>query len=344
VRGVDMNDGGFLKNQWYAAATSAELGAAPLGRRICGEDLVLFRRKDGSVAVLEDRCPHRKFALSRGTVINGELQCGYHGFRFNGRGACTLIPSQDTIPPRAFDARAFAAAERHALVFVWMGDAAQSDPSLLPDFHENDSPGWIAGHGYIHVKAHYQLLIDNLLDLTHLAFVHKTTLSGPGIIENPLRVELDGDVVRARRDMYNVDPAPIHATIRKFPGKIDRYQEFEFRAPGYIHLNLGANPAGSNEDRSIPHHVVMNSLTPETDRTTHYFWSIAHCRTDVDPAASRKIFEINKAAFEEDLAILEAQQTAIDSDLSDRPLGAVAGDQAVTMARRVIARKLAQQS
>jgi phenylpropionate dioxygenase-like ring-hydroxylating dioxygenase large terminal subunit len=333
---------GFLQNQWYAAATSCELGAKPLGRRICGEPIAFYRQADKSVAAIEDGCSHRKVPLSMGDVIGNELQCPYHGFRFNARCACTLIPSQAEVPPRAFDVRAYPAIERHALVFVWIGDPERADPALLPDFRENDSPGWQASHGYLRVAAHYELLIDNLLDLTHLPFVHKSTLNGPGIVENPLKVELEGDVVRGRREMPGVDPAPIHRVLRQFAGKIDRYQHFEFRLPVYIHLNLGANPAGSDEDRSIAHHVVMNSLTPETEKTTHYFWSIAQCQNP-DPAVMHTLYTLNKGAFDEDKVLIEAQQCAIDADTTGRPLGAVAGDRAGVLARRIIARKLAEQ-
>lgn len=333
----------FLRNQWYTAATSKELGDKPLGRRICGEPIALFRRGDGSIAAVTDRCPHRKVPLSIGNVVGNDIQCVYHGFQFNGQGACTLIPSQKEVPPRAFDIRAFPAVEKHALVFVWMGDPERADPALLPDLRENDAPGWQAAQGYLRVAANYQLLIDNLLDLTHLPFVHKTSLAGPGIVENPMRVELEGDVVHARRDMPDVDPAPVHRVLRRFPGKIDRYQDFRFIPPVYIHLNLGANPAGSDEDRSIPHHVVINSLTPETDKSTHYFWSIAQC-VNPDPAVMQKLYELNKMAFDEDTGIIEAQQAAIDADPDGMPLGAVAGDHAGVLARRILARMLAEEA
>ena len=98
----------FLRNQWYTAATAEELGTRPLGRRICNEPIAFFRRSDGSAAAVTDRCPHRKVPLSVGAVVGDDIQCPYHGFQFNGRGVCTLIPSQNEIPPRAFDIRSYA--------------------------------------------------------------------------------------------------------------------------------------------------------------------------------------------------------------------------------------------
>ena len=331
----------FLKNQWYVAGAAAELGLAPLGRTICNQPIVLFRRKDGSVAALEDRCPHRKYALSKGVVIGDEIQCGYHGLQFDGGGACTRIPSQTTIP-RGFGIRAYPVIEKYALIYVWMGDPALADPAAVHDWHWNDAPGWKAVHGYHHVEGHYQLVVDNLLDLTHLAIVHKTTLAGPGLLENPLQVMPDGDVVRSLRIMRNVDAAPVLTIYRKPEGKIDRIQETEFRAPGFVFINVMANPAGLND--TTPVHVVINSVTPETERSTHYFWSLARPGALDDRKVDETYERLIRTAFDEDKAIIEIQQRMIDSDTSGAPLASLEGDKAGAAARRIVARKLAEEA
>lgn len=333
-----MENDAYLRHAWYTAATSAEIVRAPFARVICDEPLVFFRRSNGSVAALSDRCPHRLYALSKGELIGDDIQCGYHGIRFDGSGACTLIPFQPEIP-RGFAARSFPCIEKHALIFVWLGDPAKADPDLLPDFKENDAPGWTAVHGYHYVKANYELLIDNLLDLTHLPTVHKGTLAGPGVHENPFQVESGIDWVRAKRVMRNVDPAPVHRTIRRFEGKIDRSQELEFRPPVYVHINLGAIPAGSNEPLDKPHHVVINSLTPETQRTTHYFWSVARCMNIHDPDVSQKLKDMNQQAFDQDQAVLEVQQRMIETDTSHQPLATLDEDKATAAVRRIMRRK-----
>ena len=211
----------FLRNQWYTAATSTELGAKPLARTICNEPMVIFRAQDGTVAVLTDRCPHRKAPLSLGEVVGNAIQCGYHGIRFAADGACTHVPGNVPIG-RNFRARCFPAREIHGLIFVWLGEPSLADPALIPDFSENVKPGWTGVHGTLYVKGNYQLLIDNILDLTHVVFVHKTTLAGGGVAETPLEVDIDGDVVRAQRLMRNVDTAPIYKAARNLHGKIDR--------------------------------------------------------------------------------------------------------------------------
>jgi phenylpropionate dioxygenase-like ring-hydroxylating dioxygenase large terminal subunit len=335
--------GPFLRNQWYTAATSAELGEKPLARTICNEPLALFRGQGGRVAALTDRCPHRKAPLSSGEVVGGDIQCGYHGIRFAPDGACTHVPGNALIG-RNFRARSFPVREMHGLIFVWLGDASSADPSLIPDFSENAKAGWTGVHGTLYVKANYQLLIDNILDLTHVVFVHKTTLAGGGVAETPLEIEIERDVVRAQRLMRNVDTAPIYKAARNLHGKIDRWQFLEFRPPIYARLTLGAREAGSELAFGTPTHVVLNSFTPETERTTHYFWSTVR-PWGLDDANVSKIYkDMTDLAFAEDARIVEQQQQLIDSDTSGAPLVSLAFDRAGVGARRIIKRKLEEEA
>ena len=327
------------RNQWYTAATFTEVGAKPLARTICDEPLAIFRGQDGTVAVLTDRCPHRKAPLSAGEVVGNDIQCGYHGIRFAADGACTHVPG-DVPVGRDFRARCFPAREVHGLIFVWLGEPSLADPALIPDFGENVKPGWTGVHGLLYVKANYQLLIDNILDLTHVVFVHKTTLAGGGVAETPLHVEIDGDVVRAQRLMHNVDTAPIYKAARNLHGKIDRWQFLEFRPPIYARITLGAREAGSDLPFGTPTHVVLNSFTPETERTTHYFWSTVRSWGLDDANVSKTYKDMTDLAFAEDARIVEAQQRLIDSDPSGTPLVSLAFDRAGLAARRIIKRKL----
>jgi phenylpropionate dioxygenase-like ring-hydroxylating dioxygenase large terminal subunit len=334
--------GTFLRNQWYTATTSAELGATPLARTICNEPLVIFRGQDGNVAALTDRCPHRKAPLSSGEVVGNDIQCGYHGIRFAADGACTHVPG-NALVGRSFRARSFPVREVHGLVFVWLGEAF-ADPALIPDFSENVKPGWTGVHGMLHVKGHYQLLIDNILDLTHVVFVHKTTLAGGGVAETPLEVTIDGDVVRAQRLMRNVDTAPIYRAARNLHGKIDRWQFLEFRPPIYARITLGAREAGTDLPFGTPTHIVLNSFTPETERTTHYFWSTVRSWALDDDNVSKIYKDMTDLAFAEDKRIIEGQQALIDSDPSDAPLVSLAFDRAGVGARRIITRKLEEEA
>jgi vanillate O-demethylase monooxygenase subunit len=245
---------------------------------------------------------------------------------------------------RNFRARCFPAREIHGLIFVWLGEPSLADPALIPDFSENVKPGWTGVHGTLYVKGNYQLLIDNILDLTHVVFVHKTTLAGGGVAETPLEVDIDGDVVRAQRLMRNVDTAPIYKAARNLHGKIDRWQFLEFRPPIYARITLGAREAGSDLPFGTPTHVVLNSFAPETERTTHYFWSTVRSWGLDDASVSKTYKDMTDLAFAEDARIVEAQQRLIDSDPSGTPLVSLAFDRAALAARRIIKRKLEEEA
>ena len=159
-----------------------------------------------------------------------------------------------------------------------------------------------------------------------------------------MEVELDGDVVRTTRVIRNVDPAPIHRAIKGFNGKIDRWQNSEFNAPIYVLVLLGAEHAGTTEKLIQPTHVVLDAATPETERTTHYFWSVSRPFDIDNEALSKKFLEITYTAFDEDAAMIEQQQAMIDSAPPGAALINFRGDNAGAAARRVMRRKFEGQN
>lgn len=330
-----------LLTQWYVAAFSAEFSAAPLGRTVCGEPIVLFRRGDGSVAALEDRCSHRRYPLSRGKVVGDRLQCGYHGACFEGDGRCVAIPGQDFIPV-AFNLRAYPVRECDGVIFVWPGDPASCADAPLPDWTLNVASDWATVRGLHHFPANYQLVLDNLLDLTHVQFVHKN-LGGPGVAESPLTFSVEDDVVHTFRQMRDVELPGIFQALGK-SGRFDRWQKQVVRAPSYVYFEAGAEPAGANNPPGAPHHVVIQGITPETETSTHYFWATARHFATEDAALSEKMRAITMDAFDEDVAVLAAQQRSIDQDRGGRPLNAFACDAAGLAVRRIVAKKLAAEA
>jgi phenylpropionate dioxygenase-like ring-hydroxylating dioxygenase large terminal subunit len=334
-----MSETPFLRDQWYIVAAAGEITQAPLARVICDEPVVIFRGADGKAGVLSDRCPHRKAPLSSGDVVGNDLRCGYHGITFARDGSCARIPG-DLPAPRGFRARSFPAIERHGFIFMWPGEGAP-DESLLPDFFENDDPAWTPVPGYLHIKANYELMVDNILDLTHVVFVHKTTLAGGGVTETPLEVEVKGDRIFARRMMFNVDTAPIYKAAKGLHGKIDRWQIFEWQPPSFVKVILGAREAGSTaESEGQPTHVVVNGFTPETGNTLHYFWSTSRPWALGDPKVSDLYRTMIDLAFREDMSIVERQQRLIDTDKSGTPLMAFPFDRSGVGARRIVRRLL----
>jgi vanillate O-demethylase monooxygenase subunit len=170
-----MNQPIFPKNAWYVACTPDEIAAGPLGRTICDEPLVIFSTGAGTVAALEDFCPHRGAPLSLGSVRDGLIVCGYHGMRVNPHGQCAGMRGQQVEKFRK-GIRSFPAAQRHGYVWVWPGDSALANPDTIPDLHWARSPDWAFGGGLFNIRCDYRLLIDNLMDLTHEAYVHASSI------------------------------------------------------------------------------------------------------------------------------------------------------------------------
>lgn len=324
----------FVRNHWYIAAHSYELAEAPVDRTICGEPIVLFRGADGIAVALSDRCPHRFAPLSAGMIVDGDIQCGYHGIRFGYEGRCTFIPGgQD--PPDTFRARNYQTTERHGFVWIWMGKKP-SDENLIPNFHENEHPDWTPVPGYLLVEANFELIVDNLLDLTHVAFVHKTTLAGTGVPDAPLEVNEESGRVTANRVMYNVEPSEMFRVTRGLEGRIDRWQYFEFYPPCYVHIILGAREVGSDMRIGDPTHVVLNGITPESEITSHYFWSTSRPWGHNDTELDQKFESLTLTAFMEDKSIIERQQALILSNPETNQLVSLNFDRAGRAARRLV--------
>jgi len=168
----------FIKNTWYVAAWSHEVGASNIfSRTIISQPVMLYRKEDGQVVALQDRCGHRGAPLSLGRREGDCVRCMYHGLKFDSRGACVEVPAQERIPPQA-KVQTFPVVERHRWIWIWMGDPALADPATIPDTHWLDDPDWRGLPGYIHYYVNYLLICDNLLDFSHLPYVHPTTLGG----------------------------------------------------------------------------------------------------------------------------------------------------------------------
>ena len=142
----------FLRNSWYVIFWSRDIADRPQSRMVLGEQIVVFRTADGTLAALEDRCPDRHLPLSMGSVAGETIVCGYHGMAFDAAGTCVAAPGNGTVPPRA-RVRSYPAVERHETVWVWMGDPAQAGPATIPDVGMITSPHHRAVGRSTHVAA-----------------------------------------------------------------------------------------------------------------------------------------------------------------------------------------------
>jgi vanillate O-demethylase monooxygenase subunit len=336
----------FLHNYWHVAAFSEEISDRPLARTMLGEPLVLYRLDDGDLVALEDRCVHRQAPLSLGELVDGALQCRYHGLAYGRTGACVRVPGQRAIPPGA-RVRAYPAVERQGFAFVWMGDPHRAEVRKPYDFPWADKSGWRRLHARFHAACDYRLLLDNLTDLTHLAFAHKTTIGTAGVVEGAqTKTERDGDRVRITRWMLGIESAPAHVQALGYAGKVDRWQVIEFAPPGFVWLKVGSAVAGTGApegrmDGVLLDRHTLHAITPETAATTHYFWTTTHEAARLNREQETVLYEQTVKAFHEDLTILEGQQQRLDPSIPTIDLNADAG---ALQFRRVLARLLEEES
>ncbi|MFF1831197.1 aromatic ring-hydroxylating dioxygenase subunit alpha [Paenarthrobacter sp. NPDC058040] len=314
---------GHPLNAWYAAAWDHEVGRKPLARTIANRPLALYRTEGGKAVALADACWHRLAPLSMGKVVGqDEIQCPYHGIRFNSAGRCTSMPAQETINPSA-TVPSFPVVERHRFVWVWLGDATQADPDLVPDMFQMDSPEWAGDGETIHAPCNYQLVLDNLMDLTHEEFVHATSIGQEELSESDFVVTHEGRTVTVARWMLNIDAPPFWVNFMRnkwpdYEGKVDRWQIIRFEAPSTIRIDVGVAKAGTGApegDRSqAVNAYVMNTISPETDKSCHYFW--AYMRNDFlgSQLLTTQLRKGVSGVFGEDEAMLAAQQKAIDAN------------------------------
>jgi vanillate O-demethylase monooxygenase subunit len=336
----------FLRNRWYVIAQSDELGAGPLGRTVLGEPIVLFRGSNSDVAALADRCVHRQAPLSLGEVVGDTLQCRYHGLCFDRTGACVRVPSQNAIPPGA-QVQSYPVREDRGFVHVWLGEAEAAEATAPYDYPWRDDAAWRVLHARFHARFDHRLLIDNLMDVTHLPFAHKTTIGTAAVAESAVsKTERDGERVRVSRWMENIDQAPAHLEATGYDGKVDRWQVMEFCPPGIVWFQTGSAVAGtggreaSGDDLLLDRHSV-HVLTPETETASHYFWATAHASGSMTAAQEPTIYDRTVQAFNEDLEIIEGQSRRLDPDSPTIDLNADAGALEV---RRLMVRLIAEQA
>ena len=329
----------WLNNAWYVAGFQHELdGNKVLARTFLGTPVVMMRHSDGRVAALEDKCPHRLMPLSAGKRVGDELQCGYHGMQFAITGLCTLAPGQTHIPSQAC-VRAFPLVQRHGLLWIWMGKPELAQADLVPDIRWNNHPEWTPSRGYHYLEANFQLSVDNLMDLGHESWVHLRTIGQEDeeVIPNfPVKVTVKGEgLIHAHREMPDIDAPPFFAMVLDHQGKINRWQTAVGLAPSICMTDFGVYPVGTSPDGAYRSHV-LHLLTPETERTTHYFWSVARNKRLDDESLTQSVCRAIEQTFDEDGAILRIQQKQIEKYGGPVPRVAMRVDEAPIRMRRLL--------
>jgi phenylpropionate dioxygenase-like ring-hydroxylating dioxygenase large terminal subunit len=333
-----------LRNVWYVAAWDHEVTTErPLARTLLGQPVVLFRDAAGRPRALKDRCPHRFAPLSMGTVVGDSIRCRYHGLEFNGGGACTRNPHGEGTIPRSACVTAYPVEERYSVVWIWMGDAHKADPALIPDFSSIDPDARCVGKDYLLARAEYQLETDNILDLSHIEYLHPGTLGSEAVKQAKSEVVQEGNTIYSRRLTRNERLMPSLEQRYGIPAGqlVDRWLDTRWNAPAVMELWVGVAPPGSPDPRAVGKRVpFIHLFTPETASTTHYWFATSYPKRMGDEGRRRAEEDVRylREPFEnEDLPMLEAQQRALgDTAFWDAKPILLAGDAAAVRARRVL--------
>ncbi|MEO7853830.1 MAG: aromatic ring-hydroxylating dioxygenase subunit alpha [Rubrivivax sp.] len=340
------NTSPFLRRAWYVAAWDHEIAADSLfARTVIGEPLLLYRVASGEIVALEDRCCHRMAPLSKGRREGDCVRCGYHGLKFASDGRCVEVPGLDEVPAKA-RVRRYPVLRHNKWVMVWMGDPDDANPALLPDNFSCDHKDWHYLPGYLHYRAPWDLIADNLLDFSHLSYVHAATLGGTDQIAR-IRPEVKAIErgIGVSRRVPGVPSPAYYKPLWDYPGLIDRWIDYTFTLPATLLMHSGAKPAGAPEDDGgdgVRFHSCQ-ALTPETSGTTHYFFQESYRSNSADPSITQAIHAGLLAAFEEDRAMIAAQYQNIQRHAAAQMLP-LAMDAALVQFRRLFEQAvLAQQ-
>ena len=331
-----------VRDEWYVIAFSHEVdGQRPLLRYCCGDRIVLFRTAQGAPVALYDRCPHRGSPLSLGKIADDTLQCPYHGFRYGAEGRCMRVPSQAAIIPE-LAVHSYPVVEKGGFVWLWPGVAEHADPARLPDCQAFglDRPGWTAKpYLLLEIKANYALLFENLLDTSHISFLHGTALDGGRMASSTFHLESDGNTVRLTRELKGDTPTPTNTKQYGLHGVtvFDRRLESIAYLPN---LHIIRNTFTFPDRPGHPPHVRINvmPITPSRPNELYQFLTMTTSYSETHPA---ELVEGMRAVLDEDRVVLEGIQDIYDENGPELPEWSVNADVAGLRARRRLAELIA---
>ncbi|MDB5719177.1 MAG: hypothetical protein JWM38_2604 [Sphingomonas bacterium] len=340
----------FLLNAWYAGARANELGEQFLARRLLDQPILFWRTANGDPVAMLDRCPHRFASLHTGRRVGDAVECLYHGLRFDAAGRCTRSPYSETPPANAV-VPTFPVVEHQGMVWIWMGDAARGDPALIPDHPHNVRADLRPIFGHETFRGNWQLGNDNLMELTHLFFLHTSTIGGYKPDAGPVEgeeyvVRQVGTQVHSHTGTPRVpNKAPIDMGVDPVAHPlIDRWNDIVWDMPSAMKFAMCATPAGGPRDVA-PYMYQSHLITPETKCTSHYFWNVA--RTfELTPEGDAKYLHFFGNIFRtEDAPMIEdIQHNMGEADLWDLKPVVLPRDRGAVLVRRLVARALAAQA
>lgn len=340
----------YVRNCWYVAAWEMDLEAGkPFAITVLDEPIVIWRDEAGGVSALEDRCAHRLAPLSLGRCEGRNLRCMYHGMLFDPEGKVIEIPGQEKIPPQA-RVKSYPVIIRHSWVWVWMGEPEAADPALIPPAVGFDDPDYILGRGQLDYEAEARLINDNLLDFSHLSYVHAESFgAGPQFAESHPKITPLERGVRYERWITGT----LGARIREATTPTDSWMTYDFLLPGVLLMWSAQYPLGTAErlgfapppmgDAEAALNFTSQAVTPMTPQTSRYFFSWGPHREHGDEKMRDGMMAIGRQAFGEDKVMIEAQQRVINRTPNPRIMPS-AHDKGITLFNRLVERLAEQES
>lgn len=310
----------FPLDQWYVAARSPEVGREPFERTICNEPLVFYRTEAGAPVVMQGRCPHRFYPLAKSPLVGDAIQCGYHGMTFGPDGRCINIPTQDKIPEKC-RTRVYPAVERWQWLWVWMGDPALADPAAIPQPVYFDDPNWETTPAKtLHVKARYQLALDNLLDLSHLGYIHQSYVGDlTEVVQAPIEMTEHNGNLRLVRHTKDTPYSPYHEFLFG-PGDAlldvdvpsDYYSSALIITGGVFHRASSTSQPGETPEK-LGEMCWLHAITPETPTTSFYFGGFTRDFRRNDEAFTEANIQMYDALRAQDETALELVEDGLNN-------------------------------
>lgn len=312
--GMADRDTPFIFDEWYVAALADEVGRSLLARTLLGKKVLLYRTEAGEAVALDDRCAHRSYPLSEGQLEGDTVVCGYHGFRYDQQGNCIEVPSMASCP-RTIGVKRYALVERGPLLWIWMGDTDQADPARIPDTSYQWSPDWVCSTGYLYLSGNYVSLHENLLDLTHLSYIHAKSFGTPEYARAPYKTELKEGHYLVRRQVIPTLLPPVWADPSGLTGVATaaRIATSEFVSPAFHRVTTSFYDSALPEsERKVCTIRTSHLPTPETRSSTHYF--IVHGRDFAleNPEVTQLMHARLFVAFAEDVEALGKLEAMLD--------------------------------
>ena len=327
------------ENQWYAAAASQEIGPAILGRTLLNRPVIMFRDDKGVAHALSGVCPHRMMPLEKGQLAGNQVTCAYHGLTFDTTGACVAAPTSSKLPNCALTR--YPLKEKAPLLWIWLGDPARAESTPLPPQEAIGlgAKGWRTDYcHHFEMKARYSLLVDNLFDLSHLAFIHRNTAAAIDLALTEPFMQDSGDRLVVSRELFDA-PADF-ATRVLFPAHAERTsRRVETEMIGMSLIKAGG-PFWNGPNSEAPllgHQNFIHVLTPESETSTHYWSLLGRDFRLEDDELSAGLAAGMTAIVQQDVDALEAiEQVLSDSQHLPREISMLPDQGAVRARRRLI--------